>query len=98
MDAVEGSQYTFGMTMCSVNYHSVHPGVCQKAKPGFKIHSNSDSRPDQQASPIIVRRVWVIALLLDIFDSQQSFQMTYIINKQELFDAVLLENGFGILS
>src|SRR5947209_13388539 len=61
-----------------------------------KISGCADGGGDAQAAEIIFRRRWVLDRFLYVFDRDETFEVFVLINDQEFFDAMFLQDGLRL--
>ncbi len=86
----------FGMTMGRIEHDDIHPGLDQVLNVS-QTGVDADGGPDPQPSHRIFRRLRVFANFLDILDGDQSLEIAFVVNHQELLDPVLVQQLFRVL-
>ena len=84
------------MSMGAVDGEDIHFCLRQFLGAFQKISRGADRRAHTQTALKILRRIWILQLLLDVFDCDQALQVVVVVNHQELFHAVLVQDFFGL--
>jgi hypothetical protein len=80
----------------AVDGEHVHFGFGQFLGALQKIAGGADGRAYAQASLRILGGVGIFQFLLNVFYGDQSFEVVLVVDDQKFFDAMLVENFFGI--
>ena len=61
-----------------------------------EVARGSNGAGDAQAALLILAGVGILQLLLDVFDCDQALELVVVVDDEELFDAVLVEDVLGL--
>ena len=61
-----------------------------------KVASGADGRADAQTSLFVFRRVRVLQFFLNVFDGNQAFEVVVVIDNQQFFDPMAVEDFLGL--
>jgi hypothetical protein len=62
-----------------------------------EVAGGADGSGDAEAALLILAGVGVLQLLLDVFDGDEALELVGVVDDEELFDAVLVEDVLGLL-
>ncbi len=62
-----------------------------------EIAGGADRRPHPQPALAVFGRVRVLQLLLDVLDGDEALEGELVVHHQQFFDAVLVQDGLGLL-
>ena len=62
-----------------------------------EVSGGADGSGYAQAALLVLAGVGVLELLLDVLDGDEAFELVVVVDDEELFDAVLVEDLFGLL-
>ena len=83
--------------MRGVNDDCVNAGFYQCGGAFEIISGRADCRRASKSAEIVFCRERITNRFLNIFDRDQTFQMSVVINNEKFFDAVFLEFDFGFI-
>ncbi len=82
--------------MGGVDGESVDAHLDQGCSALQEVAGGADGSGDAQATLIVLRGVRILQLLLDVLDGDQALELVVVIDDQELFDAVLVQDVLGL--
>src|SRR6185312_8531051 len=85
------------MPMRGIDYEHVDAGLDQHRHALLGIAADADRRADQQGVVLVLRRMRVVAGLLDVLDGDQPTQLERVVDHQHLLDAVLVQQHQHII-
>ena len=80
--------------MCRINDNGIHVHTGQRTCPFHSIPRHANSRTHSKPAILIFTRFRIIFIFLYILHGDQPGQITILINHQQFFNAMLLENIF----
>ena len=85
------------MAVRAVNGQYVGFGFRQFLRALQEIAGRADGAADAQAAMVVFGGLRIFQFLLDVLDRDQTLQVVLVVDDQQLFDAVLMENFFRLL-
>ena len=82
--------------MGRVDDNHVDPGLEQRVHPLLPVRPHPHRGPHPQAAELVLAGVGVLLDLLDVLDGDEPLEVVVIVHHQELFDAVLVQEGLGL--
>src|SRR5918911_264344 len=96
LDLAHGFDDARGVAVGRVYDEAVGAGADQLVGALAKIARRADGGGDTQATQIVLRGRRVLDRLLYVFDRDQALDALVVINDEELFDTMLLQDGLGL--
>ena len=79
------------MTMGGIDDEHVDTGRDERLRPLDRVLGHADRRAAAQAAERVLARVRVLDALLDVLDRDQPLQPEVLVDDQQLFDLVLMQ-------
>ena len=83
--------------MGGVDGERVDAGVDQLGGAFEKVAGRADGSGDAETALRVLAGVRILQLLLDVLDGDEALELVVVVDDEELFDAVLVEDLFGLL-
>ena len=93
----DGFEHARGVAMRGVDGERVDAHFDQLGGALQEVAGGADGAGHAQAALVVLAGVGILQLLLDVFDGDQAFELVVVVDDQQLFDAVLVEDLFGLL-
>ena len=97
LDAIDGGEHQLGMTMRGVDDDEIDTGRDQMLGAGKALVADRGRGRDAQAALLVLAGTWVSDRLLNVLDGDQADATVFIVDDQQLFDAVLVQQALGFL-
>src|SRR5207245_1940851 len=85
------------MTMGRIDHQAIHTRVNQFLSAFTKITSRANSGGDTKPAQVVFRRRGILDGLLNVFDGDQTFDAFVIVDDEQLFDAMFLQDCLCLL-
>ena len=89
-------EHARGVAVCGVDGEGIDAGVDQFGGALQKVAGGADGRADAQTALFVLAGVGIFQLLLDVFDGDQALELVLVVDHEQLLDAVLVEDVFGL--
>ena len=96
LDARDAVENTLGMAMRAVDHDHVAFGFDQRVGAGIAVLTDADGGGDAQAPPLVLAGVGIFLRLLDVLDGDQANAAIGLVDDEDLFDTVLVQESLGL--
>ncbi len=91
LDPRHAIDHALRMTMRSIDDNHVHASCGKQFDTLFGIAAHTHRRAHQQALGAVLGGIRVVGLLLDVLDRDQAAQLEAVVDHQDLFDAIAMQ-------
>ena len=96
LDPTHTIKHTLAVAVGSVNHDGVNAGTHQRFNPLFRALAYPNGRANTQFPLAITCGIGKTGLLSDVFDSDQALKLKRVVNYQQAFQFVLVQQRFGL--
>ncbi len=97
LDFADGFEDAGGVAVGGVDGEGVDAHVDEGGGALEEVAGGADGSGYAEAALLVLGGVGVLELLLDVFDGDEALELVVVVDDEELFDAVLVEDLFGLL-
>ena len=97
LDAVNGGEHQLGMAVRGIDDDEIDTGRDQLLGAGKALVADRGRSRDTQAALLVLAGTRVGDRLLDVLDGDQPDATVFIVDDEQLFDAVLVQQALGFL-
>ena len=96
-DPANPFDHAVAVTMCRIHHDGVNPGANQGFNALFGARAYAHSRTYAQTPCAVARCIRETGLLGDVFDGDQAFELESLVDHQQTFQLVFVQQRFGLL-
>ena len=97
LDLPDGFDHAGRVSVSAVDGQQVDLGSHQFLRALQEVAGRADGRAHAQAAVIVFGRGGILQALLNVFDRDQAFEVVGVVDHQQLLDAMLMQDGLGIV-
>ena len=91
-----GLQDALGMAVGGIQHDYIHLGPYQCLGPFHHVRAHADGRAHQQPAHAVLCGIGILPYLFDILDGDEALEAAVLIDDQEFFDTVFVQERLGM--